>query len=520
MLHRPGHALSGPRRPRPEELRAIEVLADLDGEELAWIAERSDLVTLAPGEVLLAEGSPADTLFMLLAGMIEGRREKGPADGRTFTVRAGEVSGMLPFSRMTEFTVTGRAVAASRVVRFPAALFPPLLARIPRLEPRLVGVLTDRVRETTRRDEQLEKLMALGKLSAGLAHELNNPAAAARRAAADLRDRLGAMRRAAAELAARGLTNEDRTVLCELADVVEASRSQEMAQSPPLSPMEASDRESALADWLEERGIAESWRLAPTFVGAGLAPEDLARLAARVPEPAWAAALVWLEAGLAASTLVADIETSARRISELVGAVKSYSHMDSGAGKAPTDLAREIESTLTMLTHKIRKKGVTLSRDFDPALPPIEAYGGELNQVWTNLLDNAIDAVPEGGHVTVRTARANRWAVVEVRDDGPGIPPEVQGRIWEPFFTTKPIGEGTGLGLEIARRVVQRHGGELSLESAPGDTRFIVRLPIAADPMGGPMDGPPADPLDGPTADPPDGPSTDPTADPPAGTVP
>ena len=481
-----------PRRPRPEDLRVVDVLADLADDQLAWIAERSEDVTLTPGEVSMVEGAPADHLYMLLAGEIEGRREKAPGDDRVFTARAGEVSGVLPFSRMTHFPLTGRATRPSRVVRFPKVLFRELLARVPELEERLVAVMTDRVRETTRRDERHEKLMALGKLSAGLAHELNNPAAATRRAAADLKDRLGAMRRAAAELAARGLTNEDRGVLCELADAAESRAAAAAAAAAPLAPLERADRESAVGEWLEERGVERSWLLASTFVAAGLAPDDLAALAARLPPEAAAAALVWLEGGLAASALVADIENASRRISELVGAVKSYSHMDRGTGRSAVDLGREIDSTITMLSYKARQKGIVIARDYDPALPPVEAYAGELNQVWTNLLDNALDAAPQGGHVGVRTARANHWVLVEIRDDGPGIPPELQGRIWEPFFTTKPVGEGSGLGLDIARRiVVHSHGGELTVESAPGDTRFVVRLPLLEEGRPRPLPPPP-----------------------------
>lgn len=468
---------AAPRRPRPEDLRAVDVLADLADDQLAWIAERAEDVALTPGEVSMVEGAPADHLYMLLAGEIEGRREKAPGDDRVFTVRAGEVSGVLPFSRMTHFPVTGRATRPSRVVRFPKALFRDLLARVPELEERLVALMTDRVRETTRRDERHEKLLALGKLSAGLAHELNNPAAATRRAAADLKDRLGAMRRAAAELAARGLTNEDRAVLCELADAVESRA----AGSAPLGALERADRESAVGDWLEERGVERSWLLASTFVAAGLSPDDLAALAARLPPEAGAAALVWLEGGLAAAALVADIENASRRISELVGAVKSYSHMDRGTGRSAVDLAREIDSTITMLSYKARQKGIALSRDYDPALPPVEAYAGELNQVWTNLLDNAIDALGQRGTIEISTRADGDCAVVEIADDGPGIPEEERERVFGRFVRLDASREqasgSAGLGLAIAREIATAHGATIVLTEAPGGgTRAVVTV--------------------------------------------
>ncbi len=471
-----------------EDLKQIRHFAGLEDEHLTWLAEHFEERWLEPGEAAVVEGSPADRMMVLLAGELHGRREKGPSDGFMTILRAGEVSGMLPFSRMTTFGITARAVVRSRLLWLPAALFPEMLRRIPPLEPRLVGLLTDRVREFTRIDQQHEKLMALGKLSAGLAHELNNPAAAVQRSSSELRDRLVALRSLAARLIDCRLTPGAMQAAVDLyREAIERSRDPTAGAGATagaaveLDPIAASDREEAVTSWLEAHHIERPWEIAATLAQFGVTPAGLDGLAAAVPDDSLPCLVCWMEGGLAAEGLLSEIASASRRISELVSAVKSYSHMDDGEGRAEVDVRREIESTLTILTHKLRQKGVQVARDFERDLPSIEAYPGELNQVWTNLLDNAIDAVAAGGHVVVRARREGDWLSVEVRDDGPGIPPEVQSRIWEPFFTTKPVGEGTGLGLDVVQRiVVRRHGGTIAVESVPGDTCFTVRLPLKA----------------------------------------
>jgi signal transduction histidine kinase len=463
-----------------EELRRVEVFADLPDDQLAWLAEHAEVASFAAGEVTIAEGAPADSLVILFEGEVQARREKGPADGRVIIIRAGEVTGMLPFSRMTHYNITGRAVTPVRMARIHTSLFPEMLDRIPVLEARLVGLLTDRVREATRVEQQREKLISLGKLSAGLAHELNNPAAAASRSAGELRRRLVTLRELTVDLAECEHAGELIHLAAELREKA-AARSGDQE----LDPLASSEREDALTEWLEGHGVERAWVIAGTFAGAGLTVADLDALgslidnAGEASSEALSCLLSWVEEGLAIDALASEVESAVRRISELVGAVKSYSHMDSGQAKGPTDLHRDLDSTLTMLTHKVRAKNVQVTRDYAAGLPEIQAFAGELNQVWTNLLDNAFDAVAPGGTVEISTRRENGFVRIDVRDDGPGIPEDVLDSIWDPFFTTKPMGQGTGLGLDIARRIVERrHGGEMSVESAPGDTRFTVRLPV------------------------------------------
>ena len=351
--------------------------------------------------------------------------------------------------------------------------------------------ITERLRseELERRNAELErdklarsldKMAALGKLSAGLAHELNNPAAAAQRAAAQLREQLMDLETLAMSLSQQGL---DPTAWDRL-------REARLASSNPgalvrLGPLERADREDSVTDWLSERGVENAWQLASGLVEAGLDRDKLDSLAAVFPQTALAGALAWVSQAQAIHELVATIASSTRSISDLVGAVKEYSSMDR-APEQEVDIHDGIESTLRILGHKL-KLGPRLIRDFDRSLPRVTVLAGELNQVWTNLIDNAIDAAGTEGEIRIRTFRDADHIAVEVVDNGAGIPVEIQSRIFDPFFTTKDVGKGTGLGLDVARRiVVERSGGEIDFRSEPGDTRFWVRLPIRVVPRPGP----------------------------------
>jgi signal transduction histidine kinase len=322
---------------------------------------------------------------------------------------------------------------------------------------------------------QRERLLALGSLSAGLTHELNNPAAAAVRATATLRDRVAGMRH---KLAMIAQGNWDQRGLETLVRLQEEA-AERVSKAPELTPMEASDREDAVADWLADHGCDRGWELAPTFVQGGLDAGWLDQVAAVVDDGTMEGALRWLNYTVETELLMNEIEDSTKRESNLVSAAKQYSQLD----RAPfqvVDVHELLKSTLMMLSAKIGD-GITVVKDFDRSLPSIPAYPAELNQVWTNLIDNAVSAMDGHGTLTVRTARDNDWVLVEIGDTGPGVPPEIKERIFEPFFTTKPVGEGTGLGLDISWRiVVNRHHGDLRVESEPGNTRFQVRLPVTA----------------------------------------
>ncbi len=452
------------------ELRKISVFEDLPDDDVHWLASQMTLITLEPGEIFLREGSPADRLFVILEGEFRGTRESDGSDPRVFIAKAGQVTGLLPFSRLGSFPLTTRAMVHSRVASLPKACFPEMLQRMPMLAQRLVGILADRIREVTRNEQQQEKMAALGKLSAGLAHELNNPASAARRAAENLSEAINALREANTRLDARELSTEQRLLLSKLeGEIVEH-------EAPVLDPLERSDREDEIAGWLEKRSVTHAGQVAASLIDAGFEYECLEQIAAHFPGDVIEDVLTRVSASLLVGRLAKEIEHSTARISDLVRAIKQYSHMDQ-MPEQEVDIHDGLETTLLILKHQL-KQGVSVVREYDRTLPKVCAHPGELNQVWTNLIDNAVDAMKGKGELRIRTAREPRQVLVEIGDNGPGIPQEVQNRIFEPFFTTKGVGEGLGLGLDTVYRIIRNHRGDVTFKSCPGDTRFQVRLPI------------------------------------------
>jgi signal transduction histidine kinase len=478
-----GERLTERRGVSSDELRSVAMFADLSEEELEWIAATSERVELEPGDVLFSLGDPATWMYIGLSGVVEARREQLGPNAPVFVLRAGDVSGVIPFSRMTAFSGTGRAVTPVVLARFPRVCFPELLRRVPSLTPRFVSAIADRVRDATRRDAQFEKLTALGKLSAGLAHEMNNPTAAVLRTMSDARARIAERGTLTAELIRSGIDAESVLRLDALrqdaSDRADRLRADD-ARPTPEDLLAQSDQSEALAQWLSEIGMQDPWISAPTFTDAGLDRSMLSGALEGVPPSAWPTALRWLAVGLAANALFAEAESAGRRIVHLLDAMRTYTHRDRIRDLTDVDIREGLESALSLVSGRARERGVTLVHDCAAELPRIHAYPGELNQAWINLLDNALDAAPQGtGRVVVRSALEDGAIVVEVRDNGPGIPPELQDRVFEPFFTTKDVGQGTGLGLDIVRRVVaDLHGGQVSLASTPGDTRFLVRLPL------------------------------------------
>ncbi|HYW11089.1 MAG TPA: ATP-binding protein [Longimicrobium sp.] len=431
------------------------------------------------GGVLFAEGETDYDLFVVLEGRIRVTKRIG-GDEQLLTVHeAGGIAGEIGILSGAPAIATGTAVEPARVLRIPVDAFRQMIAQSTPFSRAALQALSGRTRDVDAQMRQQEKLTALGRMAAGLAHELNNPAAAARRAAAALRDEMAAAQR-------RSLDHDCRLDPAQR-DAVRAVYAR-LASAPAPKPADAlarSDAEDAVALWLDERGMEDAWECAPSLVDAGLDAAGLQALDATFAGDALEAAVEWLAGTLLMTTLAGELEGSAGKISTLVKAIKEYSYMDRGRLQR-LDVHDGLESTLAMLGHKLRS-GITVHREYDRTLPQICASGSELNQVWTNLVDNAAAAMNGRGNLWIRTMREGLDSVrIEIADDGPGIPPAVQPRIWEPFFTTKGVGEGTGLGLDIARRIVERgHGGVIRAVSHPGDTRFIVTLRIDGPPRTG-----------------------------------
>jgi signal transduction histidine kinase len=456
------------------ELLRFPIFADLPDDQIDWFISQSQELHIKAGDIYARQGAPADAMFVILEGQIQAR---GEFAGETiiFNISPGDVTGLLPFSRMKQFKVNLRAETDTHALRFASSLFPSLVQKMPELTQRLVGLMSDRIRETTRIEQQRDRLASLGKLSAGLAHELNNPASAAKRAATQLREIIKKIRNASLELGRRDLTPAQK------AEIEKLENFFIQRDDPPPDALTMSDLEEQLDSLLRSHGQNDLYQLAADLAHKNVKPEMLESLFAILDAGTARAALIRIAASVEIANLLNEIESSTSRISDLVRAIKEYTYMDQ-APLQNVDIVKSLETTLVIMGYKL-KRGVEVRRDYQPLPFLVNSFGSELNQVWTNLIDNAIDAMCGKGVLRVRTYREDNCVVVEIGDNGPGISPEIEAHIFEPFFTTKAVGEGTGLGLDTVQRIVRKHRGNIQVESKPGDTRFQVRLPLAEVPV-------------------------------------
>jgi len=440
--------------------------------ELEWLVAHGSTRKLDAGEILSHKGVPVENLYIILSGRLALFVDRGAGPNKVIEWRAGDVGGVLPYSRLNTPPGNASALEPLEVLAIHRSHLQEMTRECFQVTSILVHTMLDRARLFTSNDLQNEKMISLGKLSAGLAHELNNPASAIERCAAILKQRIDDCEEATRGLASARLSDDQIAA-------VEAVRTSCMAKQSlgVRSPLEQSDREEAIIEWLAKHRLdtADAGMLADTEVTF----EALASLATTVDRSALNAVVRWAAAGCAVRNLTAKIQDSATRISGLVKAVKGFTHMDQANVAEPVDLGPSLGDTVAVLNSKAREKSVAVTLDLQPELPKVCGFAGELNQIWGNLIDNALDAVANGGRVGVRAERDDHRVIVRILDDGPGVPNDVRDRIFDPFFTTKPQGQGTGLGLDIVRRLVRHNDGAIEFESQPGRTEFRVRLPIA-----------------------------------------
>jgi signal transduction histidine kinase len=464
----------------PTQLRELFLFADLSDRQLEWISANGDVVSHRAGESVSVEGEPAECFYVLLSGTLSMvRTVRGAEVETTRTDHRGVYSGAIQFYLGDQvdqrYQATVRAVTDAEFLALPVDGFSVKFRQWFPMAVHLLDGMFVGFRNNEELIAQRERLLALGKLTAGLTHELNNPAAAAVRAAETLRERFAGMRHKLALLADGRFDGEQLHKLT----ILQEKFVGRISTAAPLTPIEESDREDELGEWLDERDVAGSWDLAPVFVAAGLTVGDLADIADAVEPGFFEPALRWLAYTVETENLLSEIKDSTTRISNLIGAAKQYSQLDRTPHQE-SDLHEGLKATLVMMAGKI-PPGVRVVKDFDRSLPRVPGFPAELNQVWTNLIDNALDAMGDEGTLTIRTAPDGDYALVEVIDTGPGVPDELRRRVFEPFFTTKGVGRGTGLGLDVSWRVVaKRHGGDMRVLSEPGDTHFQVRLPLHA----------------------------------------
>jgi signal transduction histidine kinase len=459
-----------------KDLAVVTSFAGVPEGELEWLSQRLTLHSFAKGDTVFQQGEAAKGMFLLLQGDLEYIRYEGGKEVATFLSELGEIGGLLPFSRMQVNGATVYALSNVKLAELDPSNFSELQQNTPTILQRLVNEMVDRTRDYTRVSEQRERLASLGRLAAGLAHELNNPASAAKRAADTLEQTLQVFDEHASKLLRPILFKSVSASGDPFQPVYDV-----MNPTLTLDTVARNDLEDELSGWLETYDVPQPWDAAATLVATGYSKTFLQTFSETLFPERIRDFLVWLSNDSHIRSLAHELRESTTRMSELVQAMKSYSYMDQGQGKQTVNLHEGIDSTLLILRHKLESKKTHVMKHYGEVLP-FQAYGSELNQVWTNLITNAVDALAEGGTLTIQTGvdiPANT-VCIDIIDDGVGIADDIQGRIFEPFFTTKPVGEGTGMGLDSVNRIVrERHRGTVSLSSKPGYTKFAVRLPIA-----------------------------------------
>ncbi len=457
----------------PKVLRNVSVISEVPEDQLQWLIDQSTLLKVPVGDFVFSRGDAIDRLFVLLEGTYEIKVERNGHYKQIAVIRTNEISGALPFSRATTSVGYGEAIEDSLLLTLPKTAFKEMTSQHFELTEALVHVMTSRTREFAKRNLQEEKMMALGKLSAGLAHELNNPASAMARSAVELKKHLGHVpekfkRIISIKAAPEEIDRINDTLFEKL----------NRPQENNMGLLERTEKEDALEEWLAEQGVENAYELTETFLDFCMDIEQVEKIRAATTPVSFPTAIEWIENVLTTEKMVGEIQEAAERIAALVSSVKRYTHMDSAPEKNAVDIRVGIKSTLTMLNHKLKRKGIEVEKVFEEALPEPKMMVSEINQVWTNLIDNAIDAMDTNGKLTIKVHRDGAFVKTEVIDNGKGIPAENLNAVFDPFFTTKAIGEGTGMGLEVVQRIVQQHNGDIKVSSRPGETNFTVCLPI------------------------------------------
>lgn len=456
------------------QIAAFDALKDVPREQIEWVVERGDMREEKAGENLINRGDPIDNMFFMLEGVSAFRMEQNGQYKEMGRVEKGTISGALPYSRGQFATANGVAVTNVKVLFVHKDHFKDLICECHELTEVLVHQMTDRVRSFTRLQQQNEKLMALGKLSAGLAHELNNPAAAIVRSAESLQSHLGTVPEKFKKVIAMKVTDDQ---IDYVNDVVFGKLKNGIDKSESL--MAKTEREDELTDWLEDNGYGDCYMLSETLADYGFCANDLEEVKEKMGEREFPSVVTWIDNVLTTEKMVGEIKDASSRISKLVNSVKSYSHMDRSDDFEETDIHEGIHTTMNILNHKFNKNKVQIVEELDSALPKISAQPGELNQVWTNVIDNALVAMEsDGGELSIITEKVGDNVNVKISDSGPGIPPEMISQIFDPFFTTKDVGKGTGLGLETVKQIIEKHHGSINVDSVPGKTTFEFCFPI------------------------------------------